>query len=58
MTRRTMLYGRDRHRPDDHATVRAAAIELRARGLQPRDIAPALRISEAAVRAMLDPPER
>lgn len=51
------LYGRERHRPTDRATIRAAALELRSRGLTPQDIAQALRISEAAVRAMLEPGE-
>ena len=43
----------DRHRPVDRAALRAAAVELAARGLTPRDIAAALRLSEAAVRGML-----
>lgn len=43
----------DEHRPRDQATMRAAALELRARGLTPRDISAALRLSEAAVLALL-----
>lgn len=37
------------HAPQDRATLRVAALELRARGLTPRDIAAALRLSEGAV---------
>jgi hypothetical protein len=48
------LAGRDRHRPQDRQTVRAAAVELRQRGLTPADIGAALRLSEAAVRALLE----
>lgn len=47
------LSGRDRHRPTDQETLRAAAVELRQRGLLPADIAAALRISEGAVRQLL-----
>lgn len=43
------------HRPTDPATIRAAAVELAARGLTPRDIASALRLSEDAVRELLGP---
>ncbi len=46
------------HQPRSRDEMRAAAVDLRQRGLTARDIAQALRISEAAVRAMLDPPER
>jgi DNA-binding NarL/FixJ family response regulator len=47
---------RDQHRPADRQTLRAAAVELRARGLTPADIAAALRISEGAVRDLLGEP--
>jgi hypothetical protein len=47
------LTGRDRHRPADHATMRAAVRELAARGLTPRDIASSLGLTEAAVRQLL-----
>jgi predicted transcriptional regulator len=43
----------DPHRPHDRATLRVAARELRSRGLTARDIAQALRLSEAAVVALL-----
>jgi sugar (pentulose or hexulose) kinase len=46
-------FDRDQHRPLDRETARAAARELRARGLTPRDIAAALRLSENAVRELL-----
>ena len=42
------------HRPQDRATLRAAARELASRGLTPTDIAAALRLSERAVRALLE----
>lgn len=42
--------GATRHRPAERAVLRAAAVELAARGLTPRDIATALRLTEAAVR--------
>lgn len=42
------------HRPTDPAALRVVALELRQRGLTDRDIASALRISEAAVRALLN----
>jgi DNA-binding NarL/FixJ family response regulator len=45
---------RDRHRPDDPQTLRAAALELRQRGLTDRDIASALRLTEPTVRQLLD----
>lgn len=45
--------GRDRHRPADPQTLRIAALELRQRGLTSRDIGAALKLSEAAVRALL-----
>jgi predicted transcriptional regulator len=41
------------HRPLDHATLRAAAHELRSRGLTSRDVAIALGLSERAVDALL-----
>lgn len=44
----------ERHRPQDRATLRVAAQELRARGLTMFDIASALRLSEGAVRDLLD----
>ena len=43
----------DTHRPHDYAALRVAALELRSLGLTPRDIAQALRLSEAAVLALL-----
>ena len=43
--------------PQDRAVLRAAALELRVRGLQPRDIAAALKLSEFAVRQLLNLPE-
>jgi len=43
----------DEHRPDDYATLRVAALELRSLGLTARDIAIALRVSETAVVALL-----
>ena len=45
---------REQHRPVDRDTARVAARELASRGLTPRDIAAALRLSEAAVRALLE----
>lgn len=42
------------HTPQDRATLRAAALELRSRGLLPRDIGAALGIAEVAVRELLD----
>jgi DNA-binding CsgD family transcriptional regulator len=47
---------RDLHRPTDPAALRAAALELASRGLTPLDIAAALRLSEAAVRELLEVP--
>ena len=44
------------HAPQDRATLRVAALELQSRGLTPRDIAAALRLSEGAVRDLLNPP--
>ena len=46
--------GSTRHRPADRAVLRAAAVELQARGLTPRDIAAALRLTDAAVRDLLE----
>ncbi|MGC8519279.1 MAG: helix-turn-helix domain-containing protein [Steroidobacteraceae bacterium] len=46
-------FDRSPPRPQDRATLRAAALELRARGLTPLDIAEALRLSERAVRDLL-----
>ena len=40
--------------PLDRETARAAAVELRARGLTVHDIAAALRLSEGAVRTLLE----
>jgi len=47
------LAGRDRHRPADHATLRAAAVEMARSGLTARDISQALGLTEAAVRQLL-----
>ena len=44
---------RDAHRPADRRTLRAAALELRARGLTPIDIAAALGLTERAIRDLL-----
>lgn len=54
------LAGVDRpQQPPDRDTCRAAAIELRARGLTALDIAAALGLSEGAIRAPLgDAPQR
>lgn len=43
----------DQHRPTDEATLRAAAVELRSRGLTARDIGQALRIDPTAVHRLL-----
>ena len=43
----------DEHRPLDRDTTRAAAVELRQRGLTVHDIAAALRLSEGAVKQLL-----
>lgn len=43
------LYGRDRFRPMDRESARAAALELRRRGLTAHDISAALSISLGAV---------
>jgi hypothetical protein len=52
------VFGRSPHNPPlDRAVLRAAALELRARGLQPRDIAAALKLSEFAVCQLLNLPE-
>ncbi|MGH8228264.1 MAG: helix-turn-helix domain-containing protein [Steroidobacteraceae bacterium] len=48
-----LLADRDRHRPLDAPTLRAAAVELSRRGRTPRDIAASLGLSEAAVRQLL-----
>ena len=42
------------HRPQDRRTLRAAARELASRGLTPTDIAAALRLSERAVRNLIE----
>ncbi|HUN27397.1 MAG TPA: helix-turn-helix domain-containing protein [Steroidobacteraceae bacterium] len=42
------------HRPRDRETLRAAAVELRARGLTARDIGEALGLSERAVRVLME----
>ncbi len=47
------LVGRDRHKPTDAQTMRAAVRELAARGLTARDIASSLGLTEAAVRQLL-----
>ena len=41
------------YRPHHRDAMRAAAVELRQRGLQPLDIAQALELTEAAVRQLL-----
>jgi hypothetical protein len=46
----------DLHRPRDRDTLRAAAYELRNRGLTIRDIATALQLTDGAVRSLLGPP--
>ena len=48
------LAGARRNQPVDRDVVRCAAVELRARGLTPRDIAAALGLTEAAVRGLLE----
>jgi DNA-binding NarL/FixJ family response regulator len=53
---REVFDGADRQQPVDRSTARAAAFELAARGLTPRDIGAALRLSESAVRALLKVP--
>jgi predicted transcriptional regulator len=47
------LLGRDRHRPAARATLRAAAVELRQRGLTVEDIGQALGLTSGAVRDLL-----
>ncbi len=47
---------RDAHRPQDRATLRAAALELASRGLTHADIAAALGLSCGAVRDLLEVP--
>ena len=44
---------RDAHRPLDRDGMRSAVHQLAAQGLQPRDIAQSLSITEAAVRQLL-----
>jgi hypothetical protein len=44
------------HRPFDRDTLRAAAHEMRSRGLTPRDIGAALQLTEASVRQLLGTP--
>ncbi len=44
---------RDAHRPHYRNMMRAAALELAARGLTARDVAQALSITEAAARQLL-----
>jgi len=46
------------HRPHDRETLRAAAVELRQRGLTPLDIGIALELGEDAVRELLGLPTR
>lgn len=43
----------DQPRSLDRESARAAAVELSQRGLTPRDVAAALRLSEEAVRGLL-----
>ena len=45
---------RDLYRPTDTAALRAEALRLQRTGLQLRDIGRCLRLSEHAVRALLD----
>lgn len=47
------LYGRDRYKPLDREAARAAAIELRQRGLTAHDISQALSLSLGAVRDLI-----
>jgi hypothetical protein len=47
------LSGRNRHKPYRREAMRAAAVELRQRGLQPVDIARSLELTELAVRQLL-----
>jgi DNA-directed RNA polymerase specialized sigma24 family protein len=42
-----------RQRPEDRAALRAAALALAWQGLQPLDIAQALKLTEATVRQLL-----
>jgi hypothetical protein len=44
----------DEHRPQSRDEMRIAAVELRQRGLTPADIAAALRLSEGAIRELLE----
>ena len=46
------------HRPTDRATLRAAALELRSRGMTPFDIAETLRLPESAARELLEEAHR
>jgi hypothetical protein len=48
------LTGQNRYRPYHRDAMRAAAVELARRGLTARDVAAALRLSEAAVQALLE----
>jgi predicted transcriptional regulator len=50
------MLDRDRYRPRDAATLLVAIVELRQRGLSPRDIADALGLTENAVRQLLGEP--
>jgi DNA-binding NarL/FixJ family response regulator len=45
--------GKERYRPHDAPTLRAAAVELSRRGLLARDIASVLGLTEFAVRQLL-----
>jgi orotate phosphoribosyltransferase-like protein len=44
----------EQHRPTDIETLRAAALELRSRGLTERDVGQALRLDPSAVRRLLE----
>lgn len=46
------------HRPTDAAGITAAARDLAATGLKPRDIASALGLTEHAVSQLLSPPSK
>ncbi|HEY1891986.1 MAG TPA: hypothetical protein VGG63_16400 [Steroidobacteraceae bacterium] len=48
------VYDREQHRPQSRDEMRVAAWELRQRGLTVEDIGSALRLSEGAVRELLE----
>jgi hypothetical protein len=43
----------EQHRPTDEPALRAAALELRGRGLTPHDVGEALRMDPTAVRRLI-----